>query len=84
MTLNVRIVLFSTFNSKNIFMAFFGLTYSPLNSAPCRKISLGTLNCASTSALRRTSPAFLYFFPKKPTQWGEKFSKSALDGVQIM
>ena len=63
---------------------FSGLTYLTLNSAPCRKIGLGTLNCASTSALRRTNPAFLYFFPQKPTQWGEKFSKSAQDGVQIM
>ena len=74
-----------TFNSKNIIMAvFYGLTYLPLNSAPCRKIGLGTLNCASTSALRRTSPAFLYFFPQKPPQWGETFSNIALDGVQIM
>ena len=27
------------------FSQFFGLTYKPLNSAVCRKITLGTLDC---------------------------------------
>ena len=53
MTLKVKIVLFSTFNSKTTerpkiflwpFSKFFGPAYSPLNSDACKKISLVTKN----------------------------------------
>ena len=62
MTLKVRILLFSTFNSKTtqrpkiflwLFSQFFGLAYLPLNSAACRIIPLGTLtkqSCAGSLA----------------------------------
>ena len=52
MTFKVKILLFSTFDFKNMerpkislwpFSKFFGLTYQPLNSGTCRKITLGTL-----------------------------------------
>ena len=57
MTLKVRIVLFSTVHSKTTerpkiflwpFSQFLGLAYSPLNSATCRKITLGTLSDIQT------------------------------------
>ena len=70
MTLKVRILLFSTYNSKMTerpkiflwpFSQFFGLTYQLLNSGACRKITLGTLTEMFLSPFDESLPRSYYF-----------------------